>query len=59
MTTRTAHSAALVLSVVMTLGIFSGVSQLYSPAHPAAVLAAAEPAPHAPHAPHAQHSRRS
>ena len=39
MTTRTLHAAALALSLVMTLAIFSGVSQLSSPSHAGAVLA--------------------
>ena len=31
--TRTTHFAALALSLVMTLAIFSGVAQLSSPTH--------------------------
>lgn len=37
--TRTAHAAALALSLVMSLAIFSSVSQLSSPSHAGAVLA--------------------
>lgn len=37
--TRTAHAAALALSLVMTLAIFSSDSQLSSPSHADAVLA--------------------
>ena len=37
--TRTAHAAALALSLVMTLAIFSGVVQLSSPSHAGAELA--------------------
>jgi hypothetical protein len=37
--TRTAHAAALALSLVMTLAIFSSVSHLSSPSHAGAVLA--------------------
>jgi hypothetical protein len=44
MTTRTAHVAALALSLVMTLGIFSGVTGLSAPAHAGALLVQAEPA---------------
>lgn len=46
--TRTPHTAALVLSLVMTLGIFASVSQLYTPATAGAVLAAAQPAASTP-----------
>jgi len=42
--TRIAHTAAFVASLVMTVGIFSSVSQLYTPAQTGAVLAAAQPA---------------
>jgi hypothetical protein len=42
MTTRTAHAAALVLSVVMSLGIFSSVTRLAAPAHAGALLVQAE-----------------
>ena len=37
--TRTIHAAALALSLVMTLAIFSGVAQLSSPSHAEVVLA--------------------
>jgi hypothetical protein len=37
--TRTAHAAALALSLVMSLAIFSSVSQLYTPSHTGAMLA--------------------
>jgi hypothetical protein len=42
MTTRTHTAAALVLSFVMTLGIFSSVTRLSSPQHAGAVLAQLE-----------------
>lgn len=45
--TRTAHTAAFLASLVMTVGIFSSVSQLYTPTQAGAVLAAAQPAQHA------------
>jgi hypothetical protein len=48
MTTRTHTAAALALSLLMTLAIFSGVSGLASPSHAGAQLAQAaqvEPAP--------------
>lgn len=39
MTTRTTHAAALVLSIVMTFGIFSSVTSLSASAHAGAQLA--------------------
>ena len=45
MSTRTAHVAALALSLVMTLGIFSSVTGLSAPAHAGAQLAQLEQAP--------------
>ncbi len=40
--TRTAHAAALALSLVMTLVIFSGVAQLSSLSHDGATLSQAQ-----------------
>jgi hypothetical protein len=45
MNTRTHQVAAIALSLLMTLVIFSGVSGLSSPEHAGAVLAQVEAAP--------------
>ena len=37
--TRTAHAAALALSLVVSVALFSGVAQLSAPAHAAAAVA--------------------
>ena len=47
MTTRTHTVAALALSLLMTLAVFSGVSGLASPSHAGAHLAQVAPAPQA------------
>ncbi|MBT9488546.1 MAG: hypothetical protein IV093_13645 [Rubrivivax sp.] len=45
MTTRTVNAAALILSFVMTFGVFASVTSLAVPAHSGALLVQAEQAP--------------
>jgi hypothetical protein len=44
-TARNVNAAALILSVVMTFGVFASVTSLAVPAHHGAVLVQAEQAP--------------